>query len=198
MKIWRLNIECSEPKDSFNRANGCKGSKDLNKDSENCEKSEPTDKVEKNSLPVISKSSNRTLQSPSEFSKHDNLGSLSTCFKNMGNDRILSSTEIGMEHHEQISIGPTSKASDMSPKSDIIGSDSSLKSDITCQYESLAGVLLGSHKKRKGKPWRVKEDNSDPETRILDMTVFKATDLSENYPETVYFLTVACSDGLVR
>ena len=187
MKIWRLDIKCCGPENSFNTANVCKGSKNLSKDTGNCEKSEPNDKVEENSLPVISDKSDSTFQSSSQFSKQNNLGSPSTCINIKRNEHILNSTEIGMEHHQQISTGPTSKAS-----------DSSLKPATTCQYESLAGVLLGSHKKRKGKPWRVKEDNSDPETRILDMTVFKATELSENYPETVYFLTVACSDGLIR
>ena len=72
------------------------------------------------------------------------------------------------------------------------------KSDILCQYESLAGVQLGCDKKRKGKPWRVKVDNSDPETRILDLTVFRAQELSSEHPEGLYFLTAACSDGLIR
>ena len=71
-------------------------------------------------------------------------------------------------------------------------------SDILCQYESLAGVQLGCDKKRMGKPWRVKVDNSDPETRILDLTVFRAQDLSSEHPEGLYFLTAACSDGLIR
>ena len=72
------------------------------------------------------------------------------------------------------------------------------KSDILCQYESLAGVQLDCDKKRKGKPWRVKVDNSDPETRILDLCVFRAQDLSSDHPEDLYFLTAACSDGLIR
>ena len=72
------------------------------------------------------------------------------------------------------------------------------KSEILCQYESLAGVQLGCDKKRKGKPWRVKVDNSDPETRILDLTVFRAQELSSEHPEGLYFLTAACSDGFIR
>ena len=74
----------------------------------------------------------------------------------------------------------------------------SAKSVISCQYESLAGVQLGCDKRRKRKPWRLKEDNSDPETRILDLTVFSAQELSSDYPEWLYFLTAACSDGLIR
>ena len=74
----------------------------------------------------------------------------------------------------------------------------SAKSVISCQYESLAGVQLGCDKRRKRKPWRLKEDNSDPETRILDLTVFTVQELSPDYPERLCFLTAACSDGLIR
>ena len=73
-----------------------------------------------------------------------------------------------------------------------------LETSASCQYKSLAGVQLGCHKRSKGKPWRVKEDNSDPETRILDITIFSAYEVLPDYPEYLFFLTAACSDGLIR
>ena len=69
---------------------------------------------------------------------------------------------------------------------------------VSCQYESLAGVQLGCQKRRKGKPWRLKEDNSDPETRILDITVFSAHEAWTDYTGNLFFLSAACSDGLIR
>ena len=179
IKIWRLNIECNGHLNPFSRPNSSKDTIGISKSSDICQKSETINQIDVTQSSVISPSSDSSLQNSSEFLKHDNLESPSTSSKDMRNDHIQDSTEIGNKHHGHNA-----------------GSSSEL--DITCQYESIAGVLLGSHKKRKGRPWKVREDNSDPETRILDMTVFKATEISALYPESLYFLTVACSDGLIR
>ena len=59
-------------------------------------------------------------------------------------------------------------------------------------YEYLAGVQLSELSGRKvKKPWKYPVENSDPETRILDLTVI-------NLPMSLYLIGAACSDGLVR
>ena len=189
IKIWRLNIEYNGHLNPFSEPNSSKNAIDLSKGSDICQKSETINQIDVTQSSVISHSCDSSLQNSSEFLKYNNLESTSTSTKDMRNDHIHDSTEKGDKHHGHIQLNTDNPSKE---------SNSNHKSDITCQYESVAGVLLGSHKRRKGRPWRVREDNSDPETRILDMTVFKATEISMLYLESLYFLTVACSDGLIR
>ncbi|WAR22367.1 WDR6-like protein [Mya arenaria] len=60
-------------------------------------------------------------------------------------------------------------------------------------HESLCGLQLSQIGKRVKKPWRFPVENSDPETRILDLTVIQ----QESSP-SLFLIGAACSDGIVR
>ena len=148
---------------------------------------------------VINHSGDISFQNSSESLEQDNVTSNHTKERKDKSDHfsVHDSTNKGKTNIEpmQTDVCSTTAESETNPKTD---RKTNSQLPISCQYESIAGVQLGSHKKRKGRSWKLKEDNSDPETRILDMTVFRAAEISVHYPDSLYFLTAACSDGLIR
>ncbi|KAL4231612.1 WD repeat-containing protein 6 [Mactra antiquata] len=72
-------------------------------------------------------------------------------------------------------------------------------SDSMCNfnYECLGGLQLSSLTRKHWKPWRQPINNSDPETRIVDISVITPED--RNQPEsTLFMIATACSDGIFR
>lgn len=73
-------------------------------------------------------------------------------------------------------------------------------SDNNCKltYLCLADFQLSSITRKCRKPWRQPVDNSDPETRILDLSVVTPEDLTHLGSRSLYFISAACSDGFLR
>lgn len=66
--------------------------------------------------------------------------------------------------------------------------------DCKIVYEYVTGLQLSELSGRRvKKPWRYPVKNSDPETRILDLSVMSLPRLS-----SVFLIAAACSDGLLR
>ena len=151
------------------------------------------------SMSMITHSGDISFQNSSESLEQDNVTSTHTKERKDKSDHfsVHNSTNNGKKNIEPMRtyVCSTTAESDTNPK---IDRKTNSQLPISCQYESIAGVLLGNHKKRKGRSWKLKEDNSDPETRILNMTVFRAAEISIHYPDSLYFMTAACSDGLIR
>jgi len=63
--------------------------------------------------------------------------------------------------------------------------------DVDFSYESLADLQLSDFCQKTKKPWKHKVENSDPETRILDLTVVSRGNQQ-------FVVGAACSDGIVR
>lgn len=212
IKIWRLDDNTSKFLETLHHSQSVQNeTKDLSRAlllSPNKEQSEhsKTKNDSKTASTVIHNTGCDTKDFQSDFSIPGNI-KFSSCQKEeekavcTGNEVSKTKTtdsETSREETNRITHcndGCVSSELDVNVQVDSKNDHGSL---ISCQYESLAGVLLGTHRKRKAKPWRLKEDNSDPETRILDLTVFRALDLSPDNEETLYFLTAACSDGLIR
>lgn len=63
--------------------------------------------------------------------------------------------------------------------------------------ECLGGLQLSQLTRKHWKPWRQPLNNSDPETRIVDLSVISPE--SRHQPlSTLYILSAACSDGVFR
>ncbi|KAL3864776.1 hypothetical protein ACJMK2_006430 [Sinanodonta woodiana] len=78
-------------------------------------------------------------------------------------------------------------------------SDQNLVGDLDFKVESLAAIqLIDNGQTKVKKPWKHSHMNSDPETRILDITVTSASDIIEGCSVPVYFLVAACSDTILR
>ncbi|KAL5020348.1 hypothetical protein ScPMuIL_003240 [Solemya velum] len=68
-----------------------------------------------------------------------------------------------------------------------------------CLAENLGRYMLcQKHKRKKYKPWKENHGHSDPETRIMDLSAFPASDISKSCPDGICFLLAACSDGFLR
>ena len=65
-------------------------------------------------------------------------------------------------------------------------------------YVCLGEIKLGKAARRVKKPWRYPVDNSDPETRILDLCLFSGKEISDTVIQTLFFFVAGCSDGFVR
>lgn len=65
-------------------------------------------------------------------------------------------------------------------------------------YVCLAGLHLSNINRKCRKPWRQPVDNSDPETRILDLSVVTPEELGHTGSRSMYFISSACSDGFLR
>ncbi|XP_052225658.1 WD repeat-containing protein 6-like isoform X3 [Dreissena polymorpha] len=60
-------------------------------------------------------------------------------------------------------------------------------------YESLCGLHLNNLTRRAKKPWRYPVENSDPETRLMDLCV-----VTLQGSRALFIVCAACSDGIVR
>ncbi|KAK3589747.1 hypothetical protein CHS0354_021072 [Potamilus streckersoni] len=77
--------------------------------------------------------------------------------------------------------------------------DHNLVDDLDFKVESLADIqLINNGQTKVKKHWKHSHMNSDPETRILDITVTSASDINEGYSLQVYFVVAACSDAVLR
>ena len=66
-----------------------------------------------------------------------------------------------------------------------------------CWYRYMGTHSL-SQRTLSCKPWRTSYSNSDPETRYMDLSAFCVNELSSDYPNHLYIILAACSDGFVR
>lgn len=65
-------------------------------------------------------------------------------------------------------------------------------------YLCLADFQLSSITRKCKKPWRQPVDNSDPETRILDLSVVTPEHMAPLGSRSLYLISAACSDGFLR
>lgn len=72
------------------------------------------------------------------------------------------------------------------------------KDKYEIDYVCLAGLQLSEGNRKCKKPWRQPFNNSDPETRILDLSVVTPNELGQIESGSLYFVSAACSDGFLR
>ncbi|XP_013403103.1 WD repeat-containing protein 6 [Lingula anatina] len=70
--------------------------------------------------------------------------------------------------------------------------------EVECSIELVFSHMLDEKGKRKRKSQINSCVSSNPETRFMSLTAFRAGDICSDFQEDVVFIAAACSDGLVR
>ena len=69
---------------------------------------------------------------------------------------------------------------------------------LNCTYELLTTHMLAYKGRKSRKPWKSADYDASPETRYMDLSVFRWSDCSVGSCHQVCFVAAACSDGYVR
>ncbi|XP_055955530.1 WD repeat-containing protein 6 [Patella vulgata] len=134
-------------------------------------------------------SSVRTLSTSTVKNRHENI---TKCLLFSGGGRAqIEVWKINVSESENNEISFNSDAFEINSNSETC--------PLNCDYEHLTSTFLGQVKNKRGlKSWKKNSYNPDPETRILCLTSFPATEIDITNPNNLHFIGAACSDGFVR